>query len=259
MKSRLIATACVFLLCFAASSTGNAHPEILVVKGDGDYAPYEIIHPDHNVSGLHMDMVTAVADRLGIHITFLPLPWKRALDMIQKGEADAITYMSKTPERSQFAIFFEGNILSQVQNGFFTLKSRVHEFQYTGDINTLKTHTIGMLAGYNYGPEFSRATFRARDAGAVTEKQLIRKLLNQRFDVGIGFVTRIQYLSKEMGLEGRIVFLRPFLQSIPQYIAFSRHSPNASLAASFAEEMALFKLSWEYKALLNRYGLDLVN
>lgn len=57
------------------------------------------------VRGVHIDLVQAADDKLGVSVVFRSYPWKRAMIMLQRGEADANTYMGKTPEREQYGVF----------------------------------------------------------------------------------------------------------------------------------------------------------
>ncbi|MCP4117874.1 MAG: transporter substrate-binding domain-containing protein [Desulfobacteraceae bacterium] len=247
----------LILSAFTASAVFAEDPDnILVVRGDGFYPPYEMETDDSQLTGIHIDMVNAVAEKLNLKIQINSVPWKRAIHMMKKGKADAITYLSKTDTRKEFACFFDGNILSTVTNGFFVLKSREHEFQYNGDLKPLRKYTIGMIRGYDYGNLFEQATYLRKDDGAKHPSQLLFKFIKRRFDIGIGSTVSIRYFAKKEGVSDEIIFLKPYLTSIPCYIAFSKIRNHEHLGRRFADEMESFKRSSQYREILKKYGVE---
>lgn len=183
---RQFVTTLLFLTIAAISriAFADSSNEITVVKGNGNYPPFEMTTPDGKVTGIHIDMVNAVAETLKIGINYRSVPWKRALHMMAKGYADAIIHVGKNEEREKFAWFFHGNVISTVDNAFFVLRSRRGEFQYSGDFRQLQRYTIGMIRGYSYGEAFNQASRLQKDEGANNEQQLLAKLIYRRFDIG---------------------------------------------------------------------------
>ncbi|MEH6633722.1 MAG: transporter substrate-binding domain-containing protein [Halopseudomonas aestusnigri] len=164
------------------------------MRGDGNYPPFEMMI-EKKLTGLHIDIVQAVASRLKLELSFKSVPWKRAIWMVKTGTADAIIYIGKTEKRSEFLNFIEGNILSQVVNVFFISGKLIDKIQYTGNIDQLKSFIIGKVAGYHYGPFFEEnSSYLKIDDGARTEEQLLKKLKLGRIDVGIGDIALISYL-----------------------------------------------------------------
>ena len=167
--------------------------ELLIVRGDGYYPPYEMII-EGRLTGFHVDVVTSVAARLELQAEFMTVPWKRAIYMVKMGNADAITYMSKTKERSEFA-YFHNNILSNTEEGFFILNDQVNKIEYTGNFHQLSSFIIGKLAGYSYGPSFDEVNYLEQSDSAKTEDQLLNMLIKKRIDVAIGEVARIKFIA----------------------------------------------------------------
>lgn len=210
---------------------------------------------NNTLTGFHIDLVNAVARKLDLKVSFKSLPWKRAVYMLQNGSLDAVTYMTRTVEREKFGYFLDGNVLSVAQFGYFVLKEREQEFEYSGDIKQLQPYVIGTIRGYSYGQVFDNATYLSKDDGAGVEEQQIAKLLGKRYDIGIGVVARIRYIARQMGVGDKIVFLRPYLSKTPCYIVFSKKRDLEQLAQRFADTMEAFKKTEEYQNLKNKYGM----
>ena len=71
------------LLQIGALGAGTAFAEKLsIVRGDGDYPPYEMIL-DGKLKGVHVDLVKRVAAKLDFKVEFESVPWSRAVAMIE--------------------------------------------------------------------------------------------------------------------------------------------------------------------------------
>jgi len=230
--------------------------KLTIVRGDGNYSPYEMMTPDNQLTGIHIEVVHAVAKILKTPVEFKTLPWSRALHWVELGKADAITYIGKTPEREKFAVFHEGNVLNFSQNAFFTLKENLQKCNvFTGDLRQFEGNKIGILNGYSYGKEFDSADYLIKDDGADTEYILFKKLIKGRFLIGIANIDTITYIAKQEDLMDRIVFMKPYMPSIKQYIAFSKSDRNKKIASDFAVALSHFKTTHEYRSILAKYGL----
>lgn len=235
-------------------NAGEKMDEMVVVRPDGFYPPYEMVI-DGELTGFHVDLLGEVGKQLNVEVIFKSVPWKRALKMIRDGAADAITFISKTPEREEYVHFIDGNIISHTLDGFFAIKEKAGEISYTGELKQLRGLKIGVLAGYTYGDDFDNAHFLDKDDGAKVETQLLKKLLSGRFDIAVGNVPRIRYIARGMGVEDRLEYLRPFLSNSPNYIGFSREKNIGRFSEKFAEVMTLFKSTPSYDALVKKYGV----
>ena len=235
---------------------------LTVVRGNGNYPPYEmavseneVIVSDSEVTGIHIDLVSAIAKQLKLKIKILSVPWKRAIHMMKSGNADAILFIGKNEEREEWAWFIDGNVLSKTQNGFFELKPKKRKFLYNGNLKQLEGLTIGTILGYSYGREFDRTTYFKKDDGAKDESALLRKLVYQRFDLGFADINVIQYLTKKQDYAGKIEILEPSRPGYSAYIAFSKTRKRKELAKRFAEALVPFKKTQDYDNILNKYGI----
>lgn len=247
------------VLCYlilAINASAIAKPVLEVLRGNGSYPPYEMVDKSGRLIGVHIEIVKAVGRKLGFQVVFKSLPWNRAIHLIKKGEADAITYIGKTKTREQFVYFCPGNNLSETRNAFFALKEQAKEIDFKGDFENLAGLKVGTIQGYSYGEAFNNATSFTKDSGAQDQQTLVKKLLGKRFDLAFGNLDTINYALMKAGLNQKIVNLPYVSRGLKQYIAFSKHRGHKQLADEFAEEMIAFKKTASYLAILKKYGLN---
>lgn len=256
MIKRFTLTLIFYLAAATFFSTAQAHDSLLIVRGNGQYPPYEMLNSDNKLEGVHIELVKQVAAKLNIHVTFKSLPWNRAIHFMEQGKADAITYIGKTPKRELFAYFCEGNHLSETRNGFFTFKNRFESIDYQGNFSSLAGLRIGSIQGYSYGQEFDNNQLIIKDSGAQSLNTLVKKLANKRFDLAIGNVDSVRFTLKQESLDSIIGLFAGIPGSIKQYIAFSKQRNHKALAERFALEMIKFKKTPAYDEILARYGLQ---
>ncbi len=228
--------------------------DLIIVRGDGFWPPYEWAE-NGVLKGFHIDLLREVAAELHLQVHFKSYPWKRAINMVKSGEADAITYLARTAEREQFALYLEGNQLHLARIGFFTLKKREHTIHYSGDLEQLQNSRICTQYGQTYGTAFEQATYLMKDE-VRTEEQVLKMLLAGRCDIAVGYLDDYKIAVQQKGLEKDIVFLIPYLSEHPMYVTFSKAKKHEKLATRFAEGMKVFKNKFRYQELLKKYNIS---
>ncbi len=227
--------------------------ELLIARVDANYAPYEMTI-DGKLTGLHIDLVYAVAKRLAIDIKFKSLPWKNAINRVEKGSADAITYIGKTPEREKFLYYNDDNILSSSAYGFIILKNRAGEISYSGDFQDLKDFKIGIQAGYSYGAQFDEADYLKKREVKMAD-QILKMLVSKRIDLAV--IDEPEYLQNRNNEKwSEVTFLKPDIIKRDFYIGFSKAKKLQEITNMFAKEMAAFKQTDEYQNILTKYKLN---
>lgn len=249
----------VFLLAFPliglanadSSSQDSSKETLLVVRGNSLWPPNEMM-VDGKLSGFHIEQVQIVAAKLNIEVVFASYPWKRALEMVKTGQADAITYVAKNHARAKFIHFFSGNTLSSTTHHLIKHKAR-KDIAFSGDVSTLSDYKIVHISGYSYGAKFDNATYLNKTP-LNTIEQIIKLIQRQRYDLGIVDLADLQGSMSADQLQD-IKFLQPPLYSKSVYIGFSKLRRSRQFAERFATAMDTFKASEEYLALQKKYGL----
>ena len=243
---------CAWFVCVSLS----AKETLVIVRGDGDYYPMEYVGDDGVLQGFHIELIDEVARQLDFDVEVKSLPWSRAQRVVMEGGADAITHISKRPEREKQLIYLKENILSVVSLGFFVREIDRGRYSYSGDLESLKKFTFGGGRGFNYGPFLNGIESHKLDCGAKDELEIIQKLLLGRFDIGIGSVNSIAHMARKLGVADKITFLKPYFSLDPVYIAFSRKRIADGKASKFSTALSAFKKTKKYTDFLKKYGVE---
>lgn len=230
-----------------------AEQALVIARGEGSYPPMEVFE-DGQHSGLHIDVTLAVAERLGVKVEYLDLPWQRAINAVKEGEVDAITYLGYTHERARFVHYLPGNVLSTTTTVFAVLAERKEHIHFDGNLATMKDYVIGVQHGYSYGELVDGASFLNKDA-VYSENDVEDMLLKRRHDVSV--ISYQELLGfQQQGKMKQVTYLEPPISWEAQYLAFSRHQNNNQLemARLFAEEAKRFRKTDEYRNLVKRYN-----
>jgi polar amino acid transport system substrate-binding protein len=248
-SSTAVATVLFASICFAGE------PGLLVVRPDGSWPPWETVVNGEPV-GIHIDLVRSVSKALGVPVVVKSYPWLRAIRMLKQGEADAITYMSRTAEREQFGYFMEGNVLSSTRIGFFVLKSNEDRFRFSGDLTSLKGYTLGTCRGFSYGEQFDKAGFLNKVDGASDEYALLKMIAAGHVQIGVGYVGDMKLAAERLGMSDNISLLSPLLaERRDLYLVFSKAKQHQDLAKRFSDAMKAYKQTPDYRALLKSYNV----
>ena len=245
------------VLPLAPPTAWAAAPEqaLLIVRAEGYFPPNEML-VDGQLTGIHIDLIQAAATSLRIPVVIRSYPWLRAIAMLQNGDADAITYMAKTPEREEFGIFEDGNELATTYSGFLVLKENAAKVVFSGDMNQLRPYSIGLIRGRRSYPDFDQADYLKKDNSAADDEHLLRMLLLKRFDLALVHVSRVKHLAKSLNVEDQLVFLQPYGPAVSNFLVFSKSKGHGQLAKRFAQAMVAVKKSPKFQEILKKYGVN---
>ena len=239
---------CVFLSSWV-TMTWAANDEITVGVSTG-YPPYYYEQKGELV-GVCIDLVDSVAQSLGLKITYKQFPWERMLFNAQQGHVDAIMPLFRTEERDSF-LYFDNLSLVDEKNSFFTWKE--NKVQFDGNFETMKPYKVGVVTGYSYGENFDTYSSFTK-VTTQNDKHLVEMFKHRRFDVGIGSRDVVMFNAKRENISGQIQFLEPPITKDPLYIGFSKVKGHEGLSKRFSVELQRFKLTEEYHAILEKYGI----
>lgn len=223
---------------------------LVILRGEGEYPPHEF-HQDKKLVGYHIELIEMAAEYLSIPIEFRNTPWKRGVAMIEHGGADAITFMTRTPEREVFAIFQDDNILSTSVSGLIGVRGSAPSKLFDGTLSSVEHLTIGIQLGFNYGSEFDAATHINKVELSSVEK-LVSTLKAGRIDLALLTLQEYKLAEHRKQVDG-IEFLTPAINQFSNYLAFSRARATESLSLEFARAMKHAKASEAHQKLLEKY------
>ncbi len=219
-----------------------------------EFPPLEYIGKNKKPTGIAVDVVTTIMERLGHTIRVKIYPWSRALMLTKKGDADAIFTAYKNPERETFLDYSNEVIVAQVVN-FYKMKGR--NINFDGDISKLKQYRIGVVSTISYGQKFDQAkSILKLDRVNKLEHNFV-KLLKGRIDLTISNIFVAEHILKKQNMTNRIVRIPIEVQNVPSYIAFSKKKGLTGLRDQFDTELSKMKQSGEYNRIMKTYGIEM--
>ncbi len=160
-----------------------------------DFPPFEYIKNKQSV-GMNIEIIKEVCRRLNVTPKFNKLPWKRALEMVKQGRADAIFSLFKNEERVNYYNYPEQSINS-VKMVIVTTKKRNIRITKIEDLKGLK---VGVYRGSSYGNEFDTSNWIIKDI-AKDNETLLNKQLVGRTDAFVMDERVVKYLSKKLDID----------------------------------------------------------
>ncbi|MCW3171491.1 substrate-binding periplasmic protein [Shewanella subflava] len=168
--------------------------------GFNDWAPYAWIDDSGKAVGLDVDMLTLVANNLGCKVEFIPMPVKRAHQMLKVGSLDMMMGASYTSEREQYAYFSksyrdeEVRLFVEAEN---TSSITVDKWQ---DIISKKLKLLAPSYGW-YGQDYLATKDELLRQGLLITSpnatQSVQMLAYKRGDILIGDSVSLPYIANQ--------------------------------------------------------------
>lgn len=197
----------------------------LVVRVE-DYAAQS--HRDENQQwqGIDIELTKALLNQAGCSYRFVPVPWGRALKMLEVGELDVMLSVSKTTERTKFAHFIGPQRIEKIKI--------VSKADPTIVVSSFKDILkiplpLGIQEGAYYGESFN-----AFNKTLAPADRYFFKVPNNDTKLSLLIKNRIfGFLEEQLNIEYEIrheltpkdVFVHPIIvNQAPVYFAFSKES-----------------------------------
>ncbi len=220
----------------AAPSAAN-QPEILRV-GFFAFSGYHTIDENGRRSGYGYEFLQRLAIHGGWSYEYIGYDssYADALTMLQNGEVDIVTSVSRTPEREEQFLFSDQNI--GVNSTIFTVKSGNQDI-IEGDYTTYEGISVGMLEGNSKNANFEKFAkehgFSFRPVYFSMQEELSEALQEGRVDAAVTGSLRL--LENEWLLES--------FDASPFYICTRKDRPDLMARINAAiNEMDLHDPNW---------------
>jgi len=178
---------------------------------------------DDTLVGENIDIAKLLAEAINLRLRIIRCPFARCMAMVEKGQADIILGIKKTPLREDNLIFIEPPISIQHHPiRFFTLKSKKITINDLDDLDEL---VVGVLRGSAYFKKFD-ANSKISKVEFTTQKQLVNMLLRGRIDTFLDREESITPLLPSYQYREKISLSNyQYNKPVKSYIAISKHSP----------------------------------
>ncbi len=248
MKSILI-----IILSFAISSTvvaetynfiGTTFPFILEQKQDG------------KIDGLGADIARKIVHRLGHNLKIRLFPFKRALLMIENGEADVLIGPYKSAEREKFMYY---NKYAFYQDPMVFYVKVDNSFKWDGELSSLKGKRIGLTRGWSYGTKFGQYKKNLRTYTVETVKANFGRLLLDRIDLFACHPRNASKIIVELKIKRKVKMILPLIVVNDGYYGFSKKKNLKTFLIQFDLEFKKMIENGEILQLNKKYSLYFVD
>jgi polar amino acid transport system substrate-binding protein len=238
----------ILIIFLSFASLSIFYPQELIFA-IGDWPPYT----NSSENGLATDIVTAACISVGLKYKIIHVPWLRAENNVEKGEAFATYPYAITNERKSKYIFSDpifsssNSIIYKKSNS----KININELQ---NIESFKNYTIGMTTGSD------AITVPLREIGAKVETTETIDLSMKKLQSGrIDFLIEDSYVINELLKQYRdnqIVVLKKqilFLDRDYCLMATKNNSNSSEIINLFNKGIRKIKSTGEYRRIIEKY------
>ncbi|OZG72767.1 hypothetical protein BTA51_14695 [Hahella sp. CCB-MM4] len=246
----------VLVLSITSRCVDALEEPIKVARGDENYPPMEYVE-NGQLTGFHIELVSRVLADLGHRVEFVNLPWKRALRQLEKGNVDAVTFMSKTEARSHYTIFHPQNILSVSHLAFIRNRLADARFPFNGNLDSVKNQRVVVPLGFKFGNHFDTYPFTNRVEISGIDN-VLREIANDRNAVAALSINfgQLDYLKLQTPINiDSFEVVKPYIADTDVYIGFSKARHRETLAENFAQSFLNLKQTGFYSKLRHKYHL----
>lgn len=203
---------------------------------------------NNTAKGINVDIVKEALKRIGYDVDIQFVPWKRALLMVEKGQADGIIDAAYTQERAKYLHYPEEEIYVEE---WYAFKKKSSEITLDEDFQNAKDIKLGISRGFVYGGKIQKAIdnnmFKFLDESFNNELN-IKKVYAGRFDMFLGIKRTILELAKKIGYENKISIVKmtgtdeDYLLSLSKtYLGFSKKNVSKKLVDNFSKALSSMK------------------
>jgi polar amino acid transport system substrate-binding protein len=215
-----------------------------------NFPPHKIEHPaDDGQAGFDIDIVGEAMKRNGRSIEVSFMPWKRALELAERGEYDGLCSCSYTKEREAKLLFSDE--LGAVSVGLFARSADALDgIAAVADLKDRKVVTVG---GYNLEGEL--ITAGARVEATASDKNALDMLVGGNVDLLYGYELTTKHFIASDPRSSTIVYKE--VRRNPYYFCLSRAMPGADAAMrDFNRSLKDMAADGSVKRILERYRVE---
>jgi len=190
------------------------------------YPPF-INAPDHPLGqGMDVEIAQSALDRAGYEMRLQLVPWKRALLMLENGDADLTSTISRRDDRDRYLAWSQPYRLGA---NYCFYARRDSELQLRS-LDDLRGRSLGVVSGFHYPPPLVSQPGQRLIPGRDV-RTLVQMLKAGRSDFIVATAIAGAWEIRERGLGVELQRMAyEYTSDSPNYLAFSRARPQATAA-----------------------------
>ncbi|MBT3360700.1 MAG: transporter substrate-binding domain-containing protein [Rhodospirillales bacterium] len=263
-KFHPIAALVIGLAVLFAGPSADAKAKIRVVYNTEPNHPFitgKGTKIDAERPGLTIDLLHEVSRQIGIEFEFKRVPWRRALFMVEAGQADAVFHSSFKTERTTFGAY-------PVKNGMPDETRKIADFSYhiyttkkygvswDGKVIGNARRPIGVMRGAAMFDILKNAGHKVDDA--ISSAVNLRKLVGGRICAYVDLEGVVDpNLSAHPEWLEIVQKLSPPIRTQPYFLMFSKAFADSQpeLTERVWDAIGDFRKSPQFETLKKKYGL----
>ncbi|MEZ8102101.1 substrate-binding periplasmic protein [Vibrio bivalvicida] len=237
----------MLLILLCVSFTSSAQIKLVTLE----YPPY-ITNDEGELDGVAVKLVERLFTQLGKPIEIEVLPWGRAINYIEMGQADGIFTAFKTAKRETFANYIDEALFNQ---NIVAIKNKKSNALWSKD--NISQARICLINNVSYGKWLDEAVEQKLFSGVHrvrTAQQCVKLLQTNRVDFWINNEFGARYVAVKMEVQDQLSIETPPIESTPSYIAFSKKgNVRPEQVQQINAAVVQMKASGEYDQLIDAY------
>jgi len=212
-----------------------------------NFPPHKIEHPaEDGLAGFDIDIVREALTRVGLSIETSFMPWKRALELAERGDYDGLCSCSYTKDREAKLLFSEE--LGAVSVGLFARSGDA--LAGIASVADLKGRKVATVGGYNLESEL--ITAGAEVEATSSDKNALDMLVAGNVDLLYGYeLTTEHFIASDLR---SISIAYKEIRRNPYYFCLSRAMPGADAAMQgFNRSLGEMAKDGSINRVLDRY------
>lgn len=252
---KLILRLLIITLTFSGPNAGFA-VDCELKTGWEPWPPFQYLDDSGMLTGLDVDLLKAVAERMNCRLLFVQIRWKAHLDRLKNGSLDLGASASRTDERAEFAYFSEPYRQEVVK--LFVRKGDAGKYSFkTIESIAASAFILGATEGYYYGADFERLmktdSFRERVELVEDNINNFHKLDAGRIDGFLMDSVAAVMLHRQLGYSQAIEVHPLEIYSSDIFIIFSKKSVTPVLVQRFNQCLSELQQNGVYGSIVSRY------
>lgn len=216
--------------------------------------PYHFTNDKGVVVGIDADILKEVFLSVGCKVIFLPRPWKRTLNDVQKGNLDIAIGAKYLDERAKFAYY--SMRYKSIRHWLFTREGEYKEIDSIDSFLKVAKEPLGVVRGWGYPPEISNVINKSIHSEKVTKvnifEQLPKMLDNYRLDAIIANPITLGNERKKVRLSHKFISKAQYGEKL--YFLFSKKTVQPELVVKFNNALLKLINGERYQQILLKYS-----
>ncbi|WP_448211162.1 substrate-binding periplasmic protein [Colwellia sp. MEBiC06753] len=180
-------------------------------------------YADKQGNGISKQRILAALSGSGISVSFVVVPYARALKMAETGKVDGCFNVTRQHDTEVKYRFGQQPLLQAQASHFYPEHSSV---KYRNIADIPNGTRIGLILGYEYGEEYEAHRHRFKEIRVSEQSQIVKLLQKHRIDLAIMFDEVAKFTLHSMSLPPNAISKGAINHISDIYVAFNKDAPS---------------------------------